>query len=966
MNKTIKSNKILLRVCSLLCCIVLLCINASVCVYAEESNTTKVVAAAETNTILNTKIRNKDLIQYHEYYNNIENNPIGEDVISIPAADFTKGNASALAASFEGKNNVLLLSEDKGEFVYNFSVKKEGLYRIEADYFPIANDSVLDINLVLKLDGKLPFKEAENIFLSKIYSNETEIKQDEHGDDIRPKQVERPEWYHTSLIDNSGYNPNHFVLYLTAGTHTLSIMLDQESIALEKLTLNGNYGTKSYKEVKAEYKEKGYKQVKGDVLVFQAETAEKKSTLSAYPFRDGSNAALTPSSPKNQKLNIISTGKPCEWLTWKVTPKKSGLYGIGFRATQTGSRGMFNTRRLYINGEVPFNEVNFVEFPYSSKWYNHVLGGDEEYLFYFEEGKEYEITLECTTGRFSETLQVVQKAVSELNDLNRRITMVTGMSPDIYRDYDLAKQIPDLNDSFKKIRDDLKNELKRLDGIMDVEGSELVTVEDIIRQLNNFIKDQRSIPSGLASFRTNVGSLGTWMLTMTNQYVSFDELYLITKNSELEEPNAGFFAQFWHECKAVVYSFIDDYEEDTGRENIDVWATAGRDQLNIIRRLVDDEFSSQEKIDVDLSIVPDSATLLQATLAGKGPDIAMFVEKTLPVNLAARGALVCLDDFPEYKEVSQRFYPSALIPYTFDGKNYAVPNSHSFNLLFCRDDIFEELDIEVPQTWDEFYKVLPIIQRSNMQVGIGVDSQVGTVGDARLIFETLILQKGGQFFNDDLTATAFDTPEVLDAFKMWTGFYTEYELSLVYDVFNYFRSGVMPMAIADYTQYNQFAVAAPEIKGLWSIHPIPGTVMEDGSINRIESSQGTASIIMNSTEHKEAAFKFLDWWSTENTQTRFSRDLEATMGPAARYATANVKALKNLAWNPEEYKTISEQWKQVTDIPSIPSSYYVTRNVTNIFRNVVYNNENERETLNKYAEIIDKEITRKNKELGID
>jgi len=142
--------------------------------------------------------------------------------------------------------------------------------------------------------------------------------------------------------------------------------------------------------------------------------------------------------------------------------------------------------------------------------------------------------------------------------------------------------------------------------------------------------------------------------------------------------------------------------------------------------------------------------------------------------------------------------------------------------------------------------------------------------------------------------------------------------------------------------------------------------MEDGSINRIESSQGTASIIMNSTEHKEAAFKFLDWWSTENTQTRFSRDLEATMGPAARYATANVKALKNLAWNPEEYKTISEQWKQVTDIPSIPSSYYVTRNVTNIFRNVVYNNENERETLNKYAEIIDKEITRKNKELGID
>jgi len=522
MNKTIKTNKIFLRVCSLLCCIVLLCINASVCVCAEGNNVTDAVTADTVKTeVQNSK---KDLMQYYEYYNKVENKPIGEDVIEIFAADFTSGNASALAASYEGKNNVLLLSDDKGEYQYNFSVNKAGLYRIEADYFPIANDSVLDINLIFKLDGKLPFKEAENVFLSKIYSNETDIKQDKHGDDIRPKQIENPEWYHTSFIDNSGYNPNHFVIYLTEGAHTLTIELDQESIALEKLTLNGQYETKDYKEVKKEYKSKGYKNAKGDVLVFQAEKAQKKSSLSAYPYRDGSNAALTPSSPKNQKLNIISTGKPSEWLSWTVVPETSGLYKIAFRVSQSDNRGMFNTRRLYINGKVPFNEVNFMEFLYSSKWYNYVVGGEEEYLFYFEAGKEYEIAVECTTGRFAETLQVVQKAVTELNELNRRITMVTGMSPDIYRDYDLATQIPDLNDNFIKIRDELEAELDRLSNMMDVEGSELVTVEDIIRQLEDFIEDQRSIPSGLASFRTNVGSLGTWMLTMTNQYLAFDEV----------------------------------------------------------------------------------------------------------------------------------------------------------------------------------------------------------------------------------------------------------------------------------------------------------------------------------------------------------------------------------------------------------------------------------------------------------
>jgi ABC-type glycerol-3-phosphate transport system substrate-binding protein len=245
-----------------------------------------------------------------------------------------------------------------------------------------------------------------------------------------------------------------------------------------------------------------------------------------------------------------------------------------------------------------------------------------------------------------------------------------------------------------------------------------------------------------------------------------------------------------------------------------------------------------------------------------------------------------------------------------------------------------------------------------MQVGVGADG-------SQTLLETLILQRDAKFYKEDLTAVAFDDPKVLDAFKMWTGLYSEYDVPRSYDFFSYFRSGMMPLAIADYTQYNQFTIAAPEIKGLWSIYPIPGTLQSDGSINRTESSSGTASVLMKSAKNKEAAFSFLDWWSKSSTQTKYSRELEATMGPAARYNSANVETLATLSWKPSEYAIISQQWKSVWDIPSIPSSYYVTRNVTNAFRNVVYKNENERETLNKYANIINEEIIRKNEELGI-
>ena len=174
----------------------------------------------------------------------------------------------------------------------------------------------------------------------------------------------------------------------------------------------------------------------------------------------------------------------------------------------------------------------------------------------------------------------------------------------------------------------------------------------------------------------------------------------------------------------------------------------------------------------------------------------------------------------------------------------------------------------------------------------------------------------------------------------------------------------MPLVIADYTQYNQFAVVASGNQRAL-VHSSDSEIrQEDGSIKRTESATGTASVLMESAKNREAAFQFLDWWSTEEIQTRYSRELEATMGPVARYNSANVETLRNLAWKPSEYKTIAAQWEQVWDIPSIPSSYYVTRNVTNVFRNVVYKNTNERETLNKYAKIIDKEILRKKQGIG--
>jgi ABC-type glycerol-3-phosphate transport system substrate-binding protein len=286
----------------------------------------------------------------------------------------------------------------------------------------------------------------------------------------------------------------------------------------------------------------------------------------------------------------------------------------------------------------------------------------------------------------------------------------------------------------------------------------------------------------------------------------------------------------------------------------------------------------------------------------------------------------------------------------------------SFAMMFYRTDIFGELGVEPPRTWDDFYKVIPVIQRNNMGIGIPASPSV---------FVTLLLQKGLGLYNEDLSGTMLDKPEAIDAFKQWTGLYTDYSLDLTFDFYNRFRSGEMPLGIASYTFYNQLSVAAPEIRGLWGMLPVPGTEAADGSINKAETADGTACIILKNCKNKEAAWKLLKWWTSDEIQAQYGRELENIMGPAARYDTASKGAFEKLPWSNKESNNLLEQWKYVTEVPELPGSYYTTRCLEFAFRSVTYSVKgkslkNPREQLYINNRYINEEINRKRIEFGLE
>ena len=196
-----------------------------------------------------------------------------------------------------------------------------------------------------------------------------------------------------------------------------------------------------------------------------------------------------------------------------------------------------------------------------------------------------------------------------------------------------------------------------------------------------------------------------------------------------------------------------------------------------------------------------------------------------------------------------------------------------------------------------------------------------------------------------------------------TEFYTNWSFPVTYSFYNRFRTGEMPLAVDYYAAYAELEYAAPDIKGLWKMAPIP---VKNSENNSYLKGTGTSLVVFEATKNKDAALKFIDWFTDASVQAEYGRQVEIVLGVAGKYTPANKEALKHLGWSASELDFLYSQFNVVKEVPVIPSSYYISRSFNNAFRKVVYQGGNVRETLLLYVRDINKEIARKNRELNRD
>ena len=842
---------------------------------------------------------------------------------------------------------------------------------------------------------------------------------DFNNNEIRPTQLQAPEWRRYVISDSDGYTHSYnltnaegktetydseyfgFVLTPDETTGTVRITLEgvNEPMALSTLTLLPYKAADTYAVYREKLKAMGISDAQGtSVIKIEAENPTRTSSNVVYPVEDRASALTSPVDPSVQLLNTIGGEKwatPGQWVEYKFSVDSSGWYDIYTRFKQSYLDGMYTSRALtittnyteenylatfkntagYYNG-LPFSEASGLRYDYSSDWQVTKLTStgrldDQTYQLYFEKGVVYTINFKVTFGTMSDTVREIERILNSLNDAYLSIVQYTGPTPDAYRDYNFYRMLPDTLDSMlleKKALEKLSDSLRNGAGVSSTYTGTCDKLVDLIGKM--VVRGGEGVASGLSNFKAYSGGIGTFLGDIKTQPLQIDYFMVQPATAEAPKATPNFFQAFIHEVKSFFWTFFRDYNSMGTAEDYDkddsvvvVWLPSGRDQANVVRNMTVNGFTQKNKIAVNLKLV-NGGTLLPSILAGMGPDVYHGLGDDTVINYAIRGALMQIEEREspeEWARITEQFNKSAMLVFGVPDADdewhyYGLPESQSFSMMFLRLDILNEIGIEIPQTWDDLYRAQSKLLHNNMEIGVGAD------------YFPFLYQSGGSIWADDGMRINLDSEVALSAFNKMCNMFTQYSFPYDYSGANRFRTGEMPILISGYTGlYNQLKVFATELDGCWTFVPVPGTKDPETGIIHNEILAGSSAIVMVSgAKHQEDAWEYMKWYTGAEAQATYANEMVAIMGESAKHATANREALASMPWTADEYVEVKKQFDNLLAIENYPGFYYVGRHTSFAFL-AAYNDDKDPTTeLLRYVNTINAEITRKRQEFNLE
>jgi ABC-type glycerol-3-phosphate transport system substrate-binding protein len=260
--------------------------------------------------------------------------------------------------------------------------------------------------------------------------------------------------------------------------------------------------------------------------------------------------------------------------------------------------------------------------------------------------------------------------------------------------------------------------------------------------------------------------------------------------------------------------------------------------------------------------------LVTSILGGSAPDIAR-VEPPKAAQYVAAGYAADLSALVP-ADVRDDFFEGTLEPLTKDGALYGVPQDVAVLSLYYRTDLFEAAGIaDPPATWDELVSAAKALTKGDVY-GIGLFGGWGAFE-----FYPWFWQAGGEMLKDEggQPTPAFNSPEGVAALQFWVDLVKTHKVMpegtanqgedevkgpFIAGKIAMFTSG--PWSLASLKEVS-------EIDGKWAVAPLPKGQQAASVLG------GMDVILLEQSEHKAEAAKFLEFWLSEDVQLDWAKSL---------------------------------------------------------------------------------------------
>jgi len=850
-----------------------------------------------------------------------------------------------------------------------FTLTQDALAQLRIRY-QIEDGTLLSPILSVDINGKTPFVEALSIDVALNWFSDTSyFPLDSYLDESLPSQSVDSSERILDFYDNLHSSALPLQFSFETGENTIKLTnVSSSKMTIKSMWLMPIQNLLTY----AQYSQ-GLSAVGRDPIMIDAiHYASKNSSfvrLSSY-----ASPSVAPYSVKTKLLNIIdgvAWNKPGQSVSYTVDVKTAGAYALSMHYLNDKTDYQV-FRSILIDGEIPFSEAASYAFDYtgSGSWGIEVLQSQDKtpYLFNLSAGT-HTITFMAEAEPINSQLSTIRNLIAHINAFALDIRKITGRDVDRERTWKLTTFLPETQqnlESYKILISSLINDLS-VYAPNGINSSALSYLLKAVVKLDKMLEKPDELPLYLDDLYSATGSvtemLGNTLTSLNGQALSLDGFAFYGNKQPLIKN-----ASLWDEASASVLSFINSftskkYIAKKDPKVLNVWVNRSILYVDTMQKLVDQTFTSETGIKVKISVMPDVNKLILANATNQAPDVALGLPSYMPYDFAIRGAAYQLSSFPDFWKTVGQMPAGSMVPYVLNEQVYAIPETLDFHALIYRKDVFENIDLTVPDTWQDVIDMLPELQR------YGMNFYHLTAGGTALkwYYQTspFIYQYGGELYAKDGYSSAIDSPETVEGLKFMTDLFIKYAIpEQVASFYNGFRFGSLPVGITDFSTYLQIKNAASELTGLWALAPYPGVENDQGEVVRWDIVNGTSGIIFKSTQYPTQSWDFMKWWISTETQTAFAYSLQSTYGPEYVWLSSNLEAVKNAPIDAADKRIMLEQFKWINDVPRLPGGYMLERSLSDIWNTTVLEGTPIRVAIDLQKITVDREIKRKMIEFG--